>query len=350
MTAPRAHPAPLTEPSVSAQPHPASRFQPTTINVLQAGRGLAALAVVAHHATLAAPLTSGPVPARPLWFHGYLGVDFFFVLSGFIIAFSMINRTQWPRAYFSARFRRIFIPYLPVGVGVALIYAAVPSMSMANRGWSWLTTFTLLPIPMPPALSVAWTLQHELLFYVVFGAAWFTRTLRYVLPIWIAAIVAVHLAGFVHLLVFKLINLEFIMGVSIAFLMSRGRAIERMWLFAPVCFGAWFALGCPRTYSILVGAGIACLLPVLIRAEREGRLRVPRWLVLVGAASYSIYLVHNPLISLAVRVLPPLGGVAFLVLGLCGTAGGFAYFYLWERPLIARQHRRLSRIPVPSVQ
>jgi len=350
VTAPSAHPATLAQPTIPSAPQSASRLQATTINGLQAGRGLAALAVVAHHATLAAPLRSGPVPARSLWFHGYLGVDFFFVLSGFIIAFSMLNREQRPRAYFSARLRRVFIPYLPVGIGVALIYVAVPSMSMANRGWSWLTTLTLLPIPVPPALSVAWTLQHELLFYVVFGVAWFTRTVRYVLPIWVAAIVLVHLAGFAHLLVFKLINLEFIMGVSIAFLISRGRAIERMWLFAPVCFGAWLVLGCPRSYSILVGAGIACLLPVLIRAEQEGRLRVPGWLVLVGAASYSIYLVHNPLISLAVRVLPPLGSVAFLVLSMCGTAGGFAYFYFWERPLIARQHRRVSRLPVPLVQ
>ena len=32
--------------------------------------------------------------------------------------------------------------------------------------WSWAETITLLPISAPPALTVAWTLQHELLFYL----------------------------------------------------------------------------------------------------------------------------------------------------------------------------------------
>jgi peptidoglycan/LPS O-acetylase OafA/YrhL len=65
-----------------------------TIECLQAGRGIAATAVVIHHASLAARDVGGPFAGQRWLELGYLGVDFFFVLSGFII---------YPSAHFVAR-------------------------------------------------------------------------------------------------------------------------------------------------------------------------------------------------------------------------------------------------------
>jgi exopolysaccharide production protein ExoZ len=87
------------------------------INVLQYGRAIAALSVVAHHSTLA---TTGFGQAiSPHWIEaislrGYLGVDFFFVLSGFIITYAHMNDASgWfaARRYISKRLIRVYIPY-----------------------------------------------------------------------------------------------------------------------------------------------------------------------------------------------------------------------------------------------
>jgi peptidoglycan/LPS O-acetylase OafA/YrhL len=54
-----------------------------------------------------------------------------------------------------------------------------------------------------------------------------------------------------------------------------------------------------------------------------------KWLVVVGGASYSIYLVHEPLIAFMIAhgVFAPLAGIA-------GVGLGFAFWWLAERPFV----------------
>jgi peptidoglycan/LPS O-acetylase OafA/YrhL len=99
---------------------------PRVISVLQAGRGIAALAVVLHHAGASTVDFVGPMPTflRLVIERGLLGVDFFFVLSGFIIYHTNMNKTpglSWSWRYLESRLIRIFVPYLPVGIAVALV-------------------------------------------------------------------------------------------------------------------------------------------------------------------------------------------------------------------------------------
>jgi len=111
-----------------------------TIGSLQAGRGLAALAVVLHHAGLAGHDFGGPFVGYDLFLPGYLGVDYFFVLSGFIIYHSTVGVGRTPADYLSARFRRVYLPYWPVGLTIALLYVLLPTLSQRTTGWSWLPT------------------------------------------------------------------------------------------------------------------------------------------------------------------------------------------------------------------
>ena len=64
---------------------------------------------------------------------------------------------------------------------------------------------------------------------------------------------------------------------------------------------------------------------------------MPRWLVFGGAASYAIYLIHNPLLSLTSRLfaLIGVGWVGALVASavICVLAG-IAYYLMWERPIM----------------
>jgi len=308
----------------------------STIYSLQAGRGLAACSVVLFHANLASRDFAGleVVPFR----YGYLGVDFFFVLSGFIIYHSTVGVKPLPD-YAWSRFRRIYLPYWPIGIGLALLYVLLPGVSASNRNWSWFTTLTLAPIDASPALSVAWTLQHEVLFYLLFGVFYYARILWFGLTAWALAIAA----GLPNL-PFQPVNLEFLFGIAAAVLYRRGHAHPAWTVCALAALAAWIGLGALEACRPLVGLALAFVIAPIAQLERE-HFSVPRWLVLLGAASYSIYLAHAPLVSIAARFA---GEGTLPVAVLLGIAGGLGYHALVERPLCGLKsiaHEPVGRQP-----
>lgn len=286
-----------------------------TIESLQAGRGLAALAVVLHHSEQASR-NFGQFAVKPLQW-GYLGVDFFFVLSGFIIYHSTVSRDRTLSQYALARFRRVYFPYWPIGIVVALLYLIHPT----EHQWAWLPTLTLLPIDAEPALTVAWTLQHEVLFYLLFGLFYFSGLLRLGLFAWALCIIV----GLPHL-PFARINLEFLFGIG-ACLLYRQRLAHPVLILCGIGAGLLFCLFPDR---LLIGAMFALLIAPIAQLEREERFKVPSFLILLGAASYSLYLVHYPIIATLARTPVPI-----LVVGVVASiVAGFGYWYFVERRII----------------
>ena len=133
----------------------------SVFNSLQVFRGLAALAVVVHHAGVSTSAFVGDIPfvADSLFSLGYLGVDFFFVLSGFIIMYSHIDdERNLPavRRYLFKRLIRVFPPYLPISIALLILYSVMPEFSAAGgREYSLVSSLFLVPTDNPPALSVA---------------------------------------------------------------------------------------------------------------------------------------------------------------------------------------------------
>lgn len=97
-------------------------------------------------------------------------------------------------------------------------------------------------------------------------------------------------------------------------------------------------------HSVLVGLAFAAIILATIRLEAEGRLRVPSWLLFLGAASYAIYLVHGVAISIAGRILSGQHWSVVLTLAIAsGVLAGVTYFWLVERRLLqASGARRLG--------
>jgi peptidoglycan/LPS O-acetylase OafA/YrhL len=320
----------------------------TTLETLQAGRALAAIAVVCFHANLSAGQDVNPLPA---WLSqgmafGYLGVDFFFILSGFIIYYTNVGRVDrlgWARAYAVNRLSRVYLPYWPVGVGIAAAYLLFPGVSEGSRNWGWFATVTLLPGSAPPALAVAWTLQHEIVFYAI---AFLLLRWRIVLigsALWAAAILALLPLGLGITPGLALLDLEFMFGMAAAwYCLSRRSGREGLFALAGITLVlAWFAWG-DRALSVLFGLGLALLLPAVVRAEWAGRLRVGRPWRLLGDSSYAIYLVHLPLMSLVARLCRGLDPVlAAAIAGLASVAAGIAFHRLFELPLLTAVRRRL---------
>lgn len=158
-------------------------------------RGLAALWVVLHHAKQSTDHFLGPIGEVSIIANGNLGVNFFFILSGFIIAYSasrMLESGKGVMDYALSRATRIYVPYLPIGLGVYCLYIMLPGLSQADRETSFLTSATLLPAYNPPALSVAWTLVHEMIFYVVYALIFISKRVLFgALIIWLFAIIYV---------------------------------------------------------------------------------------------------------------------------------------------------------------
>jgi peptidoglycan/LPS O-acetylase OafA/YrhL len=77
------------------------------------------------------------------------------------------------------------------------------------------------------------------------------------------------------------------------------------------------------------------------------RLRIRPGMLMLGTASYSIYLIHSPFMSFAVRglrhVTPGVGPLsAFLAISLAALTAGLAYFFVYERYAIVFIKRRFT--------
>ncbi|MEG3089736.1 acyltransferase family protein [Sphingomonas sp. PB4P5] len=329
---------------------------------LQAGRAIAAIAVaVAHSASSTLDFIGAfPHPLNDILEHGWLGVDFFFVLSGFIIYHTTRMKpigSAGARAYGRSRLIRIFVPFLPISIVMIAAYSLLPGLSATSRDWSLLASLTLLPVGQP-ALTVAWTLQHEMMFYAIFALGFFTGRLWTVIAIWGGVIVAGIALGWQHAGPFRYflspIDLEFIFGIACAILVFRPFRFD-VWLYsvvAVVAFALWAAYGFQRSHSPIAGFGIAALIIPIVRLELAGRLAVPRFAVFLGAASYAIYLIHNPLLSISARIaarVPLLSDIyVATLLGVIATIIAGCLYHIWfEKPVSRYINRRLSRRATP---
>jgi exopolysaccharide production protein ExoZ len=267
------------------------------INSLQVLRALAALMVVVTHAT-------GMQPKA--WEPGVFGVDLFFVISGFIITRSAFGVTPDPwRAFLWKRFVRV----------APLFYlSAIPWLIeevVAGHLWPdvWVTTFTFWPAfgrIVYPANGVGWSLCFEAVFYL--GAAAVLKDRR-ALPALLTAYVVLYLFRHAHPVLTFLGNplvLEFLAGVALAkfwggrsrpligsALIGLGLAWWLMgWPFAPA-FEHPLEDGNPVLRILVFGPAAVAIVSGALFLEPLFAARPFRPFVYLGAASYSLYVVHT---------------------------------------------------------
>lgn len=355
--------APATAP-VHAEPR-------REIGSLQVLRGFAAIAVAFYHAQIimAQPEYGGITLLQGIATKGWLGVNFFFVLSGFVICyahFGDIGKPQrWAR-YAWRRFSRVYPAYwvyLTAYIGAAAIGIGHPDFSWEPL--NLLTSYALVlitPVPSLP-LQPAWTLFYEVGFYILFSTLILNRRLGMaVMATWLTAVIIYSLilghTGFGQLHAW---NLYFLFG-CMAFLAYRrlpgalGLPILGVGL---AIFLAELSLGLvddhlgtadKRPLMLLaLATPFALILLGTIMLEIRMHWRAPALLKLLGNASYSIYLVHSPVLSViagianrlpAVHQHPWLLYIAMVLLSV--AAGLFAHLFV-ERPLLEGVRRLTQR-------
>jgi len=329
-------------------------------DTLQCGRGLAALAVVCFHAnlTLGLPKYFGEEPSH-FFSSGFSGIYYFFVLSGTVMLLAhwdQIGLVHNPAGFYLKRFKRIYLP-----LWGALLFI-VPALANRISPFDIFLAFSALPTVHENVLAVEWTLRHEVLFYVVFGIfLWRPIAGGVILAAWIASSL---LGAFFPILFpwsFLLSPLHFLfaagMAGAVAIRRRIGPPVTTSFVGVSLFASTWViqagGVSLPGTaWPILYGVGAAFLIVGLARLETVRALPIPRFLRALGDASYSLYLVHFPIVSLCAKlakylVLRPQYALLLIIFSavvLVSIASGFIFHLLVERPMLRLRYSMASTI------
>ena len=350
---------------------------------LQVLRALAAYSVFLTHFGLYA----GPILPRPdaLAF-GAVGVDVFFVLSGFIMFVSTAGRHETPGTFLLRRAIRV----VPLYWLVTLLLALIALVGLKPIGIIELRTEyvvqSLLFLPfsrngyVEPLNSVGWTLNYEIFFYISFAALLLLTSLRarlMGLATAFGALVLLGLApvpGLYWAYYTKPIVLEFVAGAALGYgylrlgppapgFPVRLVAGAALMIAGALILGGQVLAGTLGTNLEMTGFlrplvwGSAAVLTVgaLLLLERGGILLRSRWLFSQGNASYAFYLIHNLMLHIgakaAVILLAPgplrIALVFVLAFSVSVLLGEWC-FRCVERPVGAALRRMCDRSPRPA--
>ncbi|WP_176048591.1 acyltransferase [Burkholderia sp. BCC1644] len=324
---------------------------------IQAARAFAALAVVAYH-----------MHVLPF---GQAGVDVFFVISGFIMSWVAPNER---REFFRKRLVRIVPLYWVTTLGIYVIAMLRPHWLNSTTAAPEYLVKSLLFLPYVkenghwgPLNLNGWTLEYEMLFYVVVAASLACVSARFA-----TAFAALMLASFclwaaidgtpgtvAHHLGQPFV-LEFGLGVVAYRVLQTGfvrRIAAPAWVLAACVAITAIPLshalfGTPQAFARIALWGVpACVLIVSLVA-----LDMRKWsignstVIALGAASYSIYLLHPYVIGAAEKIVGLHSNLqtwsGFMV--TCTTLGmvclsGYVCHIRIELPMVSVLNRRLRQ-------
>jgi exopolysaccharide production protein ExoZ len=346
--------------SAPVQLAPVSAAAKVRLQGVEAGRGVAALLVVLYHAALH---VEGDVPgsAPVLWglpHFGHAGVDFFFVLSGFIISFvhrGDVGRPERLGHYLERRFTRV-LPFYWLVLCFSLLDTWLLHRAQFPGVCEVISNVLLLPQAKDQIVGGAWTLVFELMFYLVFAIAICSRRIGAVVLCAWAALVAAGLflnpssESAALVVASSPFCIEFFLGIGAAGLLSR-RTVPFSgvlltigltgFALAGLCEVAGRLYGFGATARLAYGTCSLMVILALVERERSGRLKVPRFMALLGRASYSVYLVHLiaigitfKFLSMALQLTPSWSFPVWAFLCAMGLAAGILASVWVEQPVI----------------
>jgi len=338
-------------------------------------RAVAAIMVVLHHVRDQLPGLQGLIPTTAL--QG--GVDIFFVISGFIMTYTMAMKPLTPGAFLERRVVRIVPLYWTMTAFTAVLAAGAPRLFRDTKFtlWGLITSMVFFPThnvgkpeQISPLLKLGWTLNYEMFFYVVFACVLFLAPFKRAAALLVIFGLIVWLVPLAHSTVAPVafysepIILEFVFGCFIGAAIARGPMRVPAWaLWASLLVGVglllYFGGGSTDGISRILNLGLAAGVIVFSVAglDRSGQFAengsIPRLWKLLGDASYSIYLAHLfPLIlfrtvweKVGLHVSGTPSAVIFIVTSsIVSIAAGVAVYLCVERPLTDRAKSLLRQV------
>lgn len=338
---------------------------------IQVLRGIASLLVVLFHATENSRLNLKTEFLGGYFSFGGSGVDIFFVLSGFIITYTSSRDIHNPNALFSflkRRFVRIYPTYWLIISGFLVVQFFLPAVyrsSYSSDAGNLIPTYLLLP-GHTMVNGVSWTLTNELFFYLLFSLAFLFPNKKLffrIMSVYALILAGIYITGnnftlgnrWADLLIFPM-NIEFFMGVVAAIFFSKvpPRFCWVLMVLGVVLFLAGgmsevnrhmlFANG----FNRVIYYGIPAFLVIIgiVRLELTRDLRPHGILTSLGDASYSLYLLHLPILAASTKLLARFNGsnffyhviIVLLVIVVCIMS--VLFFKFIENPLIRKLNKK----------
>jgi exopolysaccharide production protein ExoZ len=316
------------------------------LDSLELGRFLAAIYVLLAHVVPDVNAHAAPGAAHIWSWLGVTGggaaIEYFFVLSGFVMACSHgrdFGQRRSAPYFWWKRARRIYPMYwLGLIIGFAYLQTSFPPGDM-------LKIITLVPAQVNEFLPPAWTLRYGMTFYIMFGlcllpyigrpllAAWILATFWHWWPYnqlhmlhlpqpaalyWFGNTIGVHFVSF--------LDIFFFAGLASgwAFMSLRpGKkssiAITLGGIILAVALRDYMNFGGPNAavpMIALVAITIAVLILGVAGMERHGTLHLPRASVWAGIISYPLYILHAALLTLFWHSLAAFQLGIFILTGL----------------------------------
>lgn len=295
------------------------------------------------------------------------GVDIFFVISGFIMWVSVERRqTMTAGEFMRARVVRIVPLYwLVSGLVVAICFTAPNLLHSTVLEWKHaVASFLFLPMRSPvmshefwPLLIPGWTLNYEMLFYILFALAIAGSggSARSRLALITLLIVGTVLAGFLlkgridamHFYANPIL-FEFLAGIAVGILFMKGN-IRQSWAWlVPIVVGSFLLRFGPGVWLAIGGTNLIAATLIVSGALFLPAIPLPG-LAAVGDASYSLYLTHVITLAALGHVWPAglttLGPALFTLAGLALSITAALFCYrLFESPMTVA----LKRFLVPA--
>jgi exopolysaccharide production protein ExoZ len=332
-------------------------------------RGFAVFLVfLVHYASQSAPWTGQE------WFHvardfeavGSIGVDLFFVLSGYLIYGSLIAKAQPFARFMWRRIQRIYPTFLAVFAVYLALSIALPSQSkIPDTGAALYLLQNLLMLPgmvpsIEPMITVAWSLSFEMFFYLsvpLIVGVLRLRSWRRDARLWFFAAVALVFAftlGADH------VRMVMFVGGMIVYELTQTKSEP------PLGLGAWLAgiimLQLPISeaftgrYRLVLLLACAVFLCWHCFAARSSLTRALSWTPLrwLGNMSYSYYLIHGLTLKCAFMVLgvivapgPDLFWLLLVPMFAATLIPSAALFVMIERPFSLVQRKKADLLPIP---
>lgn len=332
---------------------------------IQILRGYAAMLVVVTHLWSAGLVSSALRFSRI----GGLGVDIFFIISGFIMCYSLRERIHPGDCvqFLKKRVIRVYPIYLLVLIPFLLQYlirnagSVDPLLIIGNLLLA--PSFTGSP-EYRMLVGPAWTLTYELFFYSLFAGAMLSSASkdRAIYTVMAAIVLLVTFVNFLRMKGDRLqwSNFQYIVGDTLLFNFVIGCACYFVWRkYGRAVFSFWTAFaaalaltivslgfskfGIPRILSLGLPAGAIVL--VFLFAEFEKR-NLTKPLLFLGSASYSIYLVHAVIAHwkhLFIGTSAQENDVTGIFLTGIALAAGCIFYAVIENPISRVLHERVKK-------